>query len=109
LAQPKQREDPRISQRSKERIKRKLKRERKNLKAQAARNGRKMYPNMSSNGKTYGNVDQWTKAYQKATGASSGSTKNPEHFYQNKRTGKIKHKMTKSAMLRMQAAEKRKQ
>lgn len=107
LAKQKKKTDPRIAQRSKERIKRKLKKERKNLKAEAGRKGRRMYPEMNRSGKTFGGVDQWNKAYEKATGANVGKSRDPDNFYQGK-NGKIKHKMTKSARLRLIAAEERK-
>lgn len=106
LTQPKKRHAPRVRKKSKERLKTENFRERK----KAAKQGRKMYPELDSRGKqSYCNVDQWARAYEKAVGVSSRGMKNPEHFYQSKKTGKVKHKMTRSAMLRMQAGEKKRQ
>jgi hypothetical protein len=80
------------------------------LKKQQAKKGRNLYPEMDSTGKTYSGVDQWARAYNKATGRPTKTSKDHINFYQSKKSGKIKHKMTKSALLRMQAAErKRKQ
>ena len=76
-------------------------------KEKGAKIGRKLYPDVDRAGKALKGVDQWTKAYNQATG-NVNTSRNPENFYQSKEKGSFKNTMTKSSLLRLQMAEDKK-
>ena len=89
----------RISDQSKERVRLQQLKDEQKKQAEAAKLGRKMYPDINPKGKSLKDLGEWNKAFD-STKKSKVSTHLGESEKQELQKN-IKHKMTNSALLRL--------